>query len=283
MANVYESIIAGLTEAVKDNEINNKDVVQKQYENAANLNTRISIHDKYSVNKQGFGNWIVSNYQITDGAKVLELGCGTGEMWRNKIDLISKCAELVLTDLSEGMLKAAHDYLGDLSNVSYRVADIQEIPFEANRFDIVIANMMLYHVPDLNKGLTEVVRVLKPSGKFYCATYGEHGIVQFISELLKPYGAKGHINKNFTLQNGKQILKPYFSSVEMFEYIDSLEVTNIDDMLDYIYSLTGMTGLNDIKRDVVKEVLKENMVDGILRVPKEYGMFICRPSGLLYW
>ena len=63
-------------------------------------------------------------------------------MWRNKIDLISKCAELVLTDLSEGMLEAAHNHLEDLTNVSYRVADIQEIPFEANRFDIVIANMM---------------------------------------------------------------------------------------------------------------------------------------------
>ena len=55
--------------------INDKNIVQKQYETAMNLNTRISIHDKYSVNKQGFGNWIVSNYQINDGMMVLELGC----------------------------------------------------------------------------------------------------------------------------------------------------------------------------------------------------------------
>lgn len=35
---------------------NDKNIVQKQYKTATNLNTKISIHDKYSVNKQGFGN-----------------------------------------------------------------------------------------------------------------------------------------------------------------------------------------------------------------------------------
>ena len=256
--------------------INDKDIVQKQYENATNLNTRISIHDKYSVNKQGFGNWIASNYQITDGMRILELGCGTGDMWTSNSNLIAKCAELVLTDFSEGMIQIAHSNIGDFPNVTYRVVDIQEIPFETNGFDIVIANMMLYHVPDLKKGLSEVTRVLKESGRFYCATYGEHGIVQFITNLLKPYGVEDRVNKNFTLQNGKQILAQYFSSVEMMEYIDSLEVTNIDDLLDYIYSLTSMTEVSNIKRDVIKKVLEQNMADGILKVPKEYGMFVCR-------
>ena len=255
--------------------INDRDIVQNQYKSATNLNTRISIHDKYSVNKQGFGNWIVSNYQITNGMRVLELGCGTGDMWTRKSNLITKCAELVLTDFSEGMIQTAHSNIGDFSNVTYRVVDIQETPFEMNSFDIVIANMMLYHVPDLGMGLSEVKRVLKENGRFYCATYGEHGIIQFITDLLKPYGVEDRVNKNFTLQNGKQILAQYFSSVEMMEYIDSLEVTNIDDMLDYIYSLTGMTEVSNIKRNVIKKVLEQNMADGILKVPKEYGMFVC--------
>lgn len=255
--------------------INDKNIVQRQYENASNLNTRISIHDKYSVNKQGFGNWIVSNYQIEDGMRILELGCGTGDMWKNRSNLIKQCTELVLTDFSEGMVKEAHGNIGDFPNVSYQIANIQEIPFEDKHFDIVIANMMLYHVPDLGKGLSEVTRVLKENGKFYCATYGEHGIIQYISSILKPYGVEDRVNKNFTLQNGKQILTPYFSSIEKLEYIDSLEVTNTDDMLDYIYSLNNMTELSNIKREDVKAVLEQNMVNGVLQVPKEYGMFVC--------
>ena len=253
-----------------------KEVVQKQYKTATNLNTRISIHDKYSVNKQGFGNWIVTHYQIAEGMRVLELGCGTGDMWKNNISFINKCSELVLTDLSEGMIKTAQNNIGNLHNVTYQIVDIQDIPFESNSFDIVIANMMLYHVPNLKKALSEVKRVLKEGGSFYCATFGENGIVQYIAELLKPYGAEDEGNKNFTLQNGKQILAQYFSSIEMQEYIDALEVTNIDDMLDYLCSLTSMTSISNINRDVIKKVLEQNTVDGILKVPKEYGMFICK-------
>ena len=67
--------------------INNQKNVKEQYANAGNLNTRISIHQKYSTNKIGFGNWIFSNYKTTQGMKVLELGCGTGDMWKGINDL----------------------------------------------------------------------------------------------------------------------------------------------------------------------------------------------------
>ena len=53
-----------------------------------------------------------------------------------------------------------------------------------------IANMMLYHVPNLDKGLSEVKRILTREGYFYCATYGENGIIPFIVSLLKEYGIK---------------------------------------------------------------------------------------------
>ena len=70
--------------------INTSDTVKNQYANAGNLSTRISIHDKYSTNKMGFGNWIFSNYRIESGMKILELGCGTGDMWRGREELINK-------------------------------------------------------------------------------------------------------------------------------------------------------------------------------------------------
>ena len=55
--------------------INDETAVKNQYRTADRLNTRISIHSKYSTNKQGFGNWISSQYRIREGAPVLELGC----------------------------------------------------------------------------------------------------------------------------------------------------------------------------------------------------------------
>lgn len=254
--------------------INDELIVKQQYINANNLNTRISIHDKYSLNKMGFGNWIVSNYRIKKGMKVLELGCGTGDMWRNREEIINLCSKLVLSDFSEGMVAATKDNLSSYDNIEYRVLDIQEIPYKDEAFDIVIANMMLYHVPDINRGLAEVRRVLKKNGSFYCATFGEHGIIEYLSQILAAYGIKENVNKNFTLQNGQEVLSKMFSKIERLDYIDSLAVTNIDDMVDYVYSLSSMTSLNNVPKNQIRDILLQNMINGVLNVPKEYGMFI---------
>jgi len=136
--------------------------------------------------------------------------------------------------------------------------------------------MMLYHVPDLSKGLGEVQRVLKEDGTFYCATYGENGMMEYIYSLFRDYGVQNQVNRNFTLQNGEEKLKPFFPEVQRFLYADALKVTNVEDMVDYISSLTGMTNLQMIPKAEVKSVLERNMQDGVLNVPKEYGMFSAR-------
>ena len=254
--------------------INDSSVVKRQYATENNLSTRISIHDKYSTNKMGFGNWIVSNYRIEKGAKVLEIGCGTGDMWKNRESLIGNCSKLILSDFSEGMLTAAENNIGHYDNMEYKIIDIQEIPYEDETFDVVIANMMLYHVPDIDKGLAEVRRVLKKEGHFYCATYGENGIIGFLSKIFSVYGVEDSMNKNFTLQNGTGILSKFFSKIEKLEYIDSLAVTDLDDMVKYIYSLSRMTSLYSVPKQEIKYVLMSNTTNGILNIPKEYGMFI---------
>lgn len=246
----------------------------EQYNTSKNLDIRISIHDRYSTNKQGFGNWISEHYQFPEAASVLELGCGTGSMWKGKSALIRRCSRLILSDLSEGMLNKAKETLSGENGIEYRTVDIQNIPFPDHTFDAVIANMMLYHVPDLAKGLSEVRRVLKEGGKFYCATYGENGMMKYIGSLFAGYGIEESVNTNFTLQNGEQALKFFFDDVTKDHYADSLAVTETEDLVDYIFSLSGMTNLRKLPREVVRSVLSIHMKDGVLNIPKEYGMFI---------
>ena len=273
----YTALLEYMNEAsVSLNGLNDGETVRRQYQTSEKLKTRISIHNKYSTNKQGFGNWIASHYQIREGVSLLELGCGTGEMWTGKQEIISRCVRFVLSDFSEGMLCKAKETLHDYNGIEYRIIDIQDIPFEDRSFDIVIANMMLYHVPDLAKGLREVSRILKDDGSFYCATYGENGMMTYINSLFRDYQVQNQVNRNFTLQNGEEELRPFFSDVKTALYKDSLEVTDVEDLVDYIFSLTGMTDLRRIPREKVRRVLENNMSNGILYVPKEYGMFIAK-------
>ena len=245
--------------------------VKEQYQKSDNLKTRISIHDKYSTNKMGLGNWYFTIFEIESGMRILELGCGTGSMWIEHKDVVGKCSHAVFSDLSEGMLAEAKGNIGEPANVEYRVIDIQQISFEDEYFDVVIANYMLYHVPDIDKAVAEVSRVLKKGGHFYAGTTGGNGIMEKVSEIL----GLGLVYENtFSLENGTAQLEPYFSKVEIERYKDSLGVTNIDDLMEYIYS--GITFKNACKlsSEEVRNKLISCMEDGVLRLPKDPGMFV---------
>ena len=256
--------------------INDQSAVKAQYSTAENLTKRMSIHEKYSVNPQGFGNWIVSQYRIEEGMSVLELGCGTGDMWAGQDALIARCARLILSDFSEGMLVKARETLRKQQKIEFQRIDIQDIPYPDDSFDVVIANMMLYHVPDIQKGLGEVRRVLKNTGTFYAATYGENGMMAYLSSLFSAYGIRNESNHQFTLQNGNAQLSRFFADVRRMDYIDALAVADTEDIADYIGSLTGMAALRNLPRDLIVSVLNEHKKDGILHIPKEYGLFIAK-------
>jgi ubiquinone/menaquinone biosynthesis C-methylase UbiE len=157
--------------------------------------------------------------------------------------------------------------------------DIQDIPFPDNCFDIVIANYMLYHVPDLEKGLSEVKRVLKSGGKFYCATNGTGGMHKFISEAyrqtLKSNAFEEILTSQFCLQNGKDVLYKYFKNVRRVDYEDSLAVTDTNDLMDWIKSsiLASEFSENDLKSlyDYFENIRQK---EGAINIPKETGMFI---------
>jgi len=105
---------------------------------------------------------------------------------------------------------------------------------------------------------------------------GEHGQVEFFTKVLQPYGVEDKLNKRFTLQNVEAMLRKQFASVERLDYEDSLAVTDVEDLVTYIRTMTSMTHVKDVPFDVLTNTLKQQMVDGVLRIPKEYGMFQCK-------
>jgi ubiquinone/menaquinone biosynthesis C-methylase UbiE len=102
-------------------------------------------------------------------AKSLELGCGTGFFTLN-LKLAGVIDEGHVTDLSPGMVEVAQRNAHGLGfAVDGRVADAERLPYDDDTFDIVIGHAVLHHIPDLDLAFAEILRVLKPGGRFVFA------------------------------------------------------------------------------------------------------------------
>jgi SAM-dependent methyltransferase len=101
--------------------------------------------------------------------RALELGSGTGFFLLNLIQS-GVARRGSVTDLSPGMVKVATRNGQSLGlDIDGRVADAEGIPYDEDTFDLVVGHAVLHHIPDVELSLREVVRVLKPGGRFIFA------------------------------------------------------------------------------------------------------------------
>lgn len=258
--------------------MSSKEKVKEQYKDGKNLTQRISIHEKYSANKEGLANWLFRQYDFSRGCRVLELGSGTGDLWRDKFGGMPEGVDIYLSDFTEGMVKEIWEKYKEFSFVTTQKIDIQEIPFESNFFDVIIANFMLYHVPDIDRALNEVYRVLKPNGIFYAATVGDNHLIE-INQWVKEFDCNLDVfnssSLSFRLQNGKDILHRYFGNVSSIEYFDYLEVDSNHDLIQYISTFKDMSDLSNEAIKGLSDYLDEKRNrNNVFRITKQSGTFI---------
>jgi SAM-dependent methyltransferase len=214
--------------------------VHNQYRDASHLNARIRLHQEFSTNPYGWQRWLFDQLKFTSRCRVLELGCGAGNLWSENLARLPVGAQVVLSDLSAGMAAQSRCNLERHPAFQFAVIDAQSIPFEAGSFDMVIAAHMLYHVPERDKALSEIQRVLKPGRRFYASTIGEKHL-QELGDLvarfdpdLSEWGIFS--THSFNLENGAAQLEAVFFSVSLVRYEDALEVTDAGALVDFILS-----------------------------------------------
>jgi ubiquinone/menaquinone biosynthesis C-methylase UbiE len=218
-----------------------KYLLKSQYKDATNFGARVALHTRFRVNPYGFSRWAFDHFKLDEESKLLELGCGLGGLWDSNWERVPVNWHITLTDFSAGMLQEARKLLGE-ERFAYEVADAQKLPFADASFDAVIANHMLYHIPDLPRALGEIRRVLKPSGHFYATTFGRKHMRE-LDELVwrlwpnSPWQGVGKTSP-FVLENGQKQLTPFFAQVTLDAYEDALEVTEAEPLAAYAFSLS---------------------------------------------
>ena len=105
---------------------------------------------------------------IDETDSVLECACGTGAITE---EIAKKAQRVLATDFAEGMLKRASKKCRKYRNVSFRQEDITDIKSADNSFDKVVAGNVIHLLPEPEKALNELLRVVKPGGKVIIPTY----------------------------------------------------------------------------------------------------------------
>jgi ubiquinone/menaquinone biosynthesis C-methylase UbiE len=253
--------------------------MKNQYQNASNISARIQLHRLYSQNKKGWFPWAYEQCGLKSGMQVLEVGCGDGSFWKNNRERLPEKMQVILSDVSEGMLRdARRETASERDQFSYAVFSCEKIPCEDESFDVVIANHVLFYCKDIRRACEELHRVLKKGGKLICSTYGmKH--MQEITNLVKSFDDRiilsaDNLFDRFGKENGKGILTSFFSKVTWKGYEDSLFVTEPEPLVSYVLSCHG--NQNQYILDHYKEFrqfVKKQVNDGFY-ITKDAGIFI---------
>jgi SAM-dependent methyltransferase len=151
--------------------------------------------------------------------RVLEVGCGTGGFARRLVDA---GIDVVAIDQSERMVELSRE-LG----VRAEVGDVQDLPFADDEFDVAVANFMLYHVPDLDRALTELRRVARI---LVAATNGFDQLREMWELVGRDLGDR---QRHFMRETGEELLRRHFTEVSMIDLPATVELS-ADDMRHYI-------------------------------------------------
>ena len=186
---------------------------------------------------------------------------------------------MTLADLSGGMVRRSMNELREHGFVDGgAVVDVQSLPFVDGAFDVVVANHMLYHVPDRARAIVEIARVVRPGGTLYATTNGADHMLEMhaFAQELDPGSGDVPASKPFSLENGVGQLAECFSAVERIDYVDGLRVTDSDAIVAYL--LSGMvrpsTPTADFRRRLAERIERKGAID----ITKSAGVFVARKA-----
>lgn len=158
--------------------------------------------------------------------RVVEVGCGWGEFAGRMGEELD--VEVVALDLSPRMVELARE-----RGVDARVGDVQELPFADGSFDCAVANWMLYHVPDIDRGLGELARVLRRGGALVATTNSS----RHLEELWLLVGRdKSLETRHFFSEDGEDLLRRHFAQVARTDLESPVTFASADEVRGYIAS-----------------------------------------------
>ncbi|MBW6464319.1 MAG: class I SAM-dependent methyltransferase [Firmicutes bacterium] len=195
---------------------------------------------------------------------VLDVGCGTGI---STIEIVEGKANKVCgTDISEymlGELKKKVEAKGYQNVVDVILADAENLPFDDNVFDVAVSNMVLGLVPNQEKMIREMIRVVKPGGVIALSTHGPTHYAELSDAVFAAIPKRYMLGRRILYwPRGREWMQRFFQDaglndvkVKQSIWHDSFQSSN--DMYEFIASSTGNFYASFIPDEVINSILND--------------------------
>jgi ubiquinone/menaquinone biosynthesis C-methylase UbiE len=132
---------------------------------------------------------VVQGAALSPGLHVLDLASGSGEPALSVSAAVGEQGRVIATDLLLEMLEIAQENAAarDLANIEFRAADAEELPFPGGLFDRITCRFGIMFMPDIQKALGEMRRVLKPGGRASFVTWGPLEENPLFGLMIRPF------------------------------------------------------------------------------------------------
>lgn len=256
-----------------------------QYAAPDKLRIRQEAHEQFSEHPNDFFDWVLTLFDLHPGLTVADIGCGPGA-YHSRLHAAGCC--VIALDRFNGMTEAAQRQAVQqgLAVLVIR-GDAQALPLADGCVERVMANHMLYHVPDQEAALAEMRRVLKPGGLVMLTTNAADANLLFheahcAAALALGYMPAAPITARFHLGH-LELVRRFFPDATVHVRSDAFLFPSLDAALRY-YASAHIDALEDLPADgshvgrllpLVAERLRRYLdAQGRLRVPKDAGCFI---------
>jgi ubiquinone/menaquinone biosynthesis C-methylase UbiE len=223
----------------------NREAVARAYQDADALVMRQDIHNQYSFPQVNFVEWVLSRIQWRGDEYVLDVGSGQGAYFE-PVQMRIPRGELVAGDLSLGMARSAAEHPASRCVLNL---DAEHLPFPKHTFDVVLANHVLFHVPDLDRALSEIHRVLKPSGVLLASTNSQANMPELDMLFKRVFGLLGVRPKtaslaepqpHFHLEDAPMRVARYFFAVARHDLPSTFIFPSAQPLIDYVNSTRAL-------------------------------------------
>ena len=251
-------------------------LTRKAYATDQSLSVRQRIHDEFSVPRINFPEWVLDRLNWRGDEHVLDIGSGPGT-YHDAIRARIPRGRLVMGDLSLGMARKAalHPWARALNT------DAQALPFARRSFDVVLANHVLYHVPDIDRALVEIRRVLRPTGCLLAATNSQFNMPELEQIIRRTFGLLGARNLDlegmkppqFYLEDGAVKVGRHFFAAARYDLPGAFIFPTADPVIAYVDSTRSLRE-SQLPRGIDWEDFMSVLGDQLQRIIAHLGEFV---------